>query len=306
MCTDSTCSGSPGTGPTPSRRALLGAALAAPVAPLVLSAPPTWAGIERPRLLVFSRTTGFRHMSIETAVATITDLGAVHGFDVDATEDPTAFTHRGLDAYDAIAFVNTTGDVLEGAQRTALKRFVRRGGGWAGVHSAADTEYSNPFYTRLLAGGRFLAHPLEQPGLMVTESATHRSTRHLPEQWLIPIEEFYSFTSTVRGRSRVLLSIDESSYLQDPNTSNLPTGPENPFPTYPGVSGVMGDHPMAWTHRVGRGRSWYTALGHEITMYYDDRFTQHLLGGLVTVLKHGRKHRSRSYLTLSVEGRPRR
>jgi hypothetical protein len=126
---------------------------------------------------------------------------------------------------------------------------------------------------------------------MVTESATHRSTRHLPEQWLIPIEEFYSFTSSVRGRSRVLLSIDESSYLQDPNTSNLPTGPANPFPTYPGVSGVMGDHPMAWTHRVGRGRSWYTALGHEITMYYDDRFTQHLLGGLVTVLKHGRKHR---------------
>ncbi|MEE3125641.1 MAG: ThuA domain-containing protein [Actinomycetota bacterium] len=306
MCTDSTCSGSSGTGPTPSRRALLGAALAAPVAPLMLSTPPTWAGIERPRLLVFSRTTGFRHMSIETAVATITDLGAAHGFDVDATEDPTAFTHRGLDGYDAIAFVNTTGDVLEGAQRAALKRFVRRGGGWAGVHSAADTEYSNPFYTRLLAGGRFLAHPLEQPGLMVTESATHRSTRHLPEQWLIPIEEFYSFTSSVRGRSRVLLSIEESSYLQDPNTSNLPTGPENPFPTYPGVSGVMGDHPMAWTHRVGRGRSWYTALGHEITMYYDDRFTQHLLGGLVTVLKHGRKHRSRSYLTLSSADRSRR
>ncbi|MGB0191478.1 MAG: hypothetical protein ACPF9W_10985, partial [Nocardioides sp.] len=88
MCTDTPCSGSTGSGPTPSRRALLGAALAAPVAPLVLSAPPTWAGIERPRLLVFSRTTGFRHMSIETAVATIADLGTAHGFDVDATEDP--------------------------------------------------------------------------------------------------------------------------------------------------------------------------------------------------------------------------
>ena len=82
MCTDSTCSA-----PSPGRRALLGAALAAPVAPLVWSAAPTWAGVDRPRLLVFSRTTGFRHMSIETAVATITDLGAAHGFDVDATED---------------------------------------------------------------------------------------------------------------------------------------------------------------------------------------------------------------------------
>ena len=89
----------------------------------------------------------------------------------------------------------------------------------------------------------------------------------------------------------MLLSIDEGSYLQDPNTSNLPTGPEQPFPVYPGVSGVMGDHPMSWTHRVGRGLSWYTALGHEITMYHDPSYTQHLLGGLLTVLRHGQRHR---------------
>lgn len=284
MCTESSCST-----PALPRRALLGAALAAPAA--MLAAPAASALAERPRLLVFTRTTGFRHASIETAVSTITALGAEHGFDVTATEDPTVFSRRGLATYDALAFVNTTGNILEGSQRTALERFVRSGGGWAGVHSAADTEYSNDFYTELLAGGRFLAHPLEQPGTIIRESATHRSTKHLAESWLIPIEEFYSFTSSVRGRSTVLLSIDEGSYMQDPNTSNLPTGPEQPFPVYPGVSGVMGDHPMSWTHRVGRGLSWYTALGHEITMYYDESYTQHLLGGLITVLKHGQRAR---------------
>lgn len=289
MCTETPCSSAPSGGL--GRRALLGAALAAPAALLPGLAAPAGALIERPRLLVFTRTVGFRHMSIETAVSTITAMGAANGFGVDATEDPTVFSRRSLAAYDAIAFVNTTGDVLEGAQRTALERFVRRGGGWAGVHSAADTEYSNDFYTELLAGGRFLAHPLQQPGLVVREDARHRSTRHLGETWLVPFEEFYSFTSSVRGRSRVLLSIDESTYLQDPNTSNLPTGPENPLPTFPGVSGTMGDHPMAWTHRVGRGRSWYTALGHEIGMYYLPEFTDHLLGGLLTVLRHGVRNR---------------
>ncbi len=286
MCTETPCS-TDGLG----RRALLGAALATPAALLPGLATPAVAGRREPRLLVFSRTVGFRHMSIETAVSTITSMGAANGFGVDATEDPTVFSRRSLAAYDAIAFVNTTGDVLEGTQRTALERFVRRGGGWAGVHSAADTEYSNEFYTELLAGGRFLAHPLQQPGLIVREDDRHRSTKHLRETWLVPFEEFYSFTSSVRGRSRVLLSIDESTYLQDPNTSNLPTGPENPLPTFPGLSGTMGDHPMAWTHRVGRGRSWYTALGHEIAMYYLPQFTDHLLGGLLTVLRHGIRNR---------------
>ena len=283
MCTESTR-----PSPTLPRRALLGAAVAAPAA---LLAAPASGLAGRPRLLVFSRTTGFRHASIETGVATITAMGADHGFDVDATEDPTVFSGRGLAPYSALVFLNTTGDVLEGAQRTALERFVRRGGGWAGVHSAADTEYSNDFYTELLAGGRFLAHPVQQPATLIRESATHRSTRHLGETWLVPFEEFYSFTSSVRGRSKVLLSIDESTYLQDPNTSNLPTGPEQPLPVYPGVSGVMGDHPMSWTHRVGRGLSWYTALGHEIGMYYEPQFTDHLLGGLLTVLRHGQRSR---------------
>ncbi len=221
--------------------------------------------------------------------ATIEQLGAANGFEVVATEDPKVFTDRGLRDFTALAFANTTGNILNDRQRAALQRFVVGGGGWVGIHSAADTEYTSDFYTKLLAGGRFLAHPLEQPGVVVREAASHLSTQHLPERWVIPIEEFYSFTSSVRGRAKVLLSIDESTYLQDPNTSNLPTGPDNPFPSE-GVTGVMGDHPMSWQHRVGRGLSWYTALGHEFSMYVDPDFRTHLLGGLLSATRHGRLH----------------
>lgn len=288
MCTDCPTTTLP-------RRALLGAALAAPAALVAAPAAATGgatAPAGMPRVLVFSRTAGFRHASIETAVQTIRELGLEGGFAVDATEDPTAFSRRGLAPYAAVVFANTTGNVLEGSQRTALERFVRGGGGWVGIHSAADTEYSSRFYSRLLAGGRFLAHPLQQPGVLVREAGRHRSTRHLPERWLVPFEEFYSFTRSVRGRSTVLLTIDERTYLQDPNTSNLPTGPEQPLPQ-PGVTGTMGDHPMAWTHRVDGGLSWYTALGHEIAMYRDEGYRRHLLGGLLSAVRHGQRHRGR-------------
>jgi uncharacterized protein len=275
------------------RRALLGASLATPAAGLLGDVPALAADRRRPhRVVVFSRTAGFRHASIGTGIETVKELGATRGIRVDNTEDPAVFDEDTLRGYTAVVFLNTTGNVLDATQRRALRRFVVRGGGWAGVHSAADTEYSSSFYTRLLAGARFLCHPLQQPGVIVRESAGHRSTRHLAERWFVPFEEFYSFTSSPRGRARILLSIDESTYLQDPNTSNLPTGPDDPLPST-GVSGVMGDHPMSWTHRVGRGRSWYTALGHEVGMYADPAFRAHLLGGLVTVTRHGRRHLDR-------------
>jgi type 1 glutamine amidotransferase len=237
---------------------------------------------------VFSRTGGYRHASIPLGIATIEQLGEEHGFAVEASEEPSVFTDRNLRRFTAVAFLNTTAEVMTPAARTALRRFVLAGGGWAGIHSAADTEYDWPFCTRLLAGGRFLAHPLEQPGVVVRESTRHISTRHVPARWEIPLEEFYSFTSNPRARARVLLSIDESTYQQDPNTSHLPS---EEYPDgYEPVSGVMGDHPMCWQHRVGGGLSWYTALGHEVNMYLDPAYRQHLLGGLLTVTRHGRRH----------------
>ena len=273
--------------PTLTRRAVLGlgaAGLAAAPLPTAYAS-----GRRSHRVLVFSRTTGFRHASIEIGVQTIRDLGAQHGFGVEHTEDHKDIRARNLRRFTAVIFLNTTGHVLDGRGRRDLRSFVVSGGGWAGIHSAADTEYDWTFYTRLLAHGRFLCHPVQQPGVIVREDPDHVSTRHLDKRWQVPFEEFYSFTDNPRPYAHVLLNIDESSYEQDPNTSHLPSQ-EQPFPPPEGVTGVMGDHPMSWQRTVGQGVSWYTALGHEIGLYLDPTYREHLLGGLLTATRHGRRH----------------
>lgn len=278
---------------TTSRRAVLKGAgllgLSAATAPVLGLDAAAAAGSRRAhRVLVYSRTGGYRHASIPLGIATVEQLGSENGFAVEASEDPAVFSDRNLRRFTAVVFLNTTAEVMTPSGRKALRRFVLDGGGWVGIHSAADTEYDWPFYGRLLAGGRFLCHPLEQPGVIVRESAHHISTAHLPKRWQLPIEEFYSFKANPRRRAHVLLGIDESTYRQDPNTSYLPS---QDYPDgYAPVSGVMGDHPMCWQHRVGDGLSWYTALGHEVNMYLDQDYRRHILGGILTATRHGRSH----------------
>ena len=212
------------------------------------------------RVLVFSKTAGFRHDSIARGVELIRSLGASHGFAVDSTEDASRFTRRALARYQVVVFLNTTGDVLSRRQQGAFEAYVRRGGGWVGVHSAADTEYDWPFYGHLLGGGAwFLSHPAIQAAGLEVEAATHPSTRHYPATFSFT-DEWYTFRSNPRCCARVLLTIDETTYN-------------------PGV-GAMGDHPVAWYHFVGSGRAWYTNLGHRVETYDDPSFASHLLGGI--------------------------
>src|SRR5688572_13897757 len=124
-----------------------------------------WAAIGMPawsasyRVLVFTKTSGFRHDSIPRGIALIHSLGAANGFSVDSTDDASRFTRKSLARYRAVVFLNTTGDILDARQQAALEAYVRRGGGWVGVHSAADTEHDWPFYGTLLGGGAwFLSH----------------------------------------------------------------------------------------------------------------------------------------------------
>ena len=218
---------------------------------------------ERYRVLVFSRTTGFRHPSIADGIAAIRRLGREHGFGVDATEEPSAFTDARLRRYRAVVFLSTTGDVLDDRRQAAFERYIRAGGGFAGVHSAADTEYDWPFYERLV-GAYFKSHPPSQPGMIVREDAHHPATAHLGARFEL-FDEFYSFRRNPRQDTHVLLSIDESTYS-------------------PG-DGAMGDHPMSWCRDVGRGRSFYTALGHEPELYAQAWFRRHLLGGIRTAAR---------------------
>ena len=221
----------------------------------------TGAAARRLRVLVFTKTTGFRHDSIPDGIALVQSLGAANGFRVDASEDAAVFTPQGLKAYRAVIFLNTTGEVLNAAQKAAFRTYIRQGGGWVGVHSAADTEHAWPFYGQLLGRGAwFVSHPAIQTATLLREDAAHPSTRHYPASFSFT-DEWYNFKADPRDAVDVLLAIDESSYS-------------------PG-SDAMGDHPIAWCHPIGLGRAWYTTLGHRSETYADPAFAQHLLGGIL-------------------------
>ncbi|MEV7603423.1 ThuA domain-containing protein [Kitasatospora sp. NPDC089797] len=240
-------------------RSLLG--LGATLALIAPAGPATAQPVHRHavRVLVFSRTGAYRHASIPTAVRTIEELGAAGGFTVDATEDAAVFTPAHLARYRAVVFALTSGDVLGPAEKAAFEGYLRAGGGYAGIHSASDTEFAWPFYGQVV-GAYFKSHPHGQfPARVVVEDRDNPSTAHLPAVWGWT-DEWYNFRTDPRGSVHVLASVDESSY--DP-------GPDR-----------MGDHPVVWCRRVQGGRSWYTALGHGEQAYTDPAFRAMLLGGI--------------------------
>ncbi|MDX3691640.1 ThuA domain-containing protein [Streptomyces europaeiscabiei] len=209
------------------------------------------------RVLVFSKTAGFRHDSIPEGVAAVRELGAAHGFAVDATEDAGAFTTRNLGRYDAVVFLSTTGDVLNPAQQGAFERYINRGGAYVGVHAAADTEYDWAFYGGL-AGAYFQSHPAIQSATVDVEDHAHPATAGLGATWNRR-DEWYNYRSNPRDRAHVLASLDESSYS----------------------GGTMnGDHPIAWCQKYQGGRAFYTGGGHTKESFAEPAFRQHLLGGI--------------------------
>src|SRR3989442_10899964 len=220
---------------------------------------PVAARSQESRVLVFSKTAGYRHSSIGVGLAAIRKLGQENGFSVDATEDAAAFTQKNLARYSAVVFLNTTGDVLDAAQQDVFERYIQAGGGYVGVHSATDTEYGWPWYGRL-AGAYFNGHPNNpnvRTGSYRVLDTTHVSTKGFPARFERE-DEFYNFKA-IDPTIHVLVEIDETSY----------------------EGGTNGDHhPMSWYHDFAGGRAWYTNMGHTEATYTEPLFLQHLLGGL--------------------------
>jgi type 1 glutamine amidotransferase len=208
------------------------------------------------RVLVFTRTAGFRHASIEDGVVAIRRLGQRHGFAVDDTADA-ARIGPGLAGYRAVVFLSTTGDLLDPGQQAALEGYVGGGGGWVGVHGAADAEYDWPWYGALV-GAWFRRHPPVQRATVRPTPGAAALAGRLPGRWQRS-DEWYDFRVNPRDRVRVLATVDESTY----------------------TGGGMGtDHPIAWCQEYDGGRSWYSAMGHTGKSFQDPRFLAHLLAGI--------------------------
>jgi type 1 glutamine amidotransferase len=217
------------------------------------------------RVLLFSRTAGFRHDSIPAAVSALMDLQAAGGYVAEATEDPAQFTADNLARFQVVVFLLTTGDVLDDTQQAAFEAWVATGGGYMGVHSAADTEYDWPLYGQLV-GAYFLSHPAIQQASVLVETAAHPATAGIASPW-VRTDEWYNFRTNPRDSVHVLMSMDETTY--DPRGYSQPGG-----------SPPMGDHPIAWCHNYDGGRAFYTALGHKGVYWNEPLFLDHVLGGI--------------------------
>ncbi|MBZ6257735.1 ThuA domain-containing protein [Streptomyces olivaceus] len=209
------------------------------------------------KVLVFSKTAGFRHDSIPEGIAALKELGTPAGIQVTATEEAGQFTTNNLAKYDAVAFLSTTGDVLDADQQTAFENYIKNGGGYMGIHAAADTEYDWEFYGGLV-GAYFDSHPAIQQATVRVEDHDHPATAHLDDAWE-RTDELYNYRTNPREQAKVLATLDETTY----------------------EGGTMkGDHPIAWCQSYGGGRSFYTGLGHTKESYADEAFRGHLLGGM--------------------------
>ncbi|QMU26940.1 ThuA domain-containing protein [Adhaeribacter radiodurans] len=216
-----------------------------------------------PRILVFSKTAAFRHSSIGAGQKALFALGKQNDFAVDTTENAGRFSEENLRKYQAVVFLNTTGDVLNPIQQNAFERYIQAGGGYLGIHAAADTEYEWPWYNKL-AGAWFESHPNPdnvQKGTFVVVDKNHPATSFLPEKWE-RTDEFYSYKN-ISPAIKVLLKIDEKTYRGGTNGDN---------------------HPMAWYQEFEGGRSFYTAGGHTDASFAEPLFLKHLAAGLNYVM----------------------
>lgn len=209
------------------------------------------------KLLVFSKTTGYRHESIKDGIAALKQLGEQHHVLFDFTEDATKFNAENLKQYKAVIFLLTSGDLLNEEQQAAFEGYIRGGGGYVGLHSASDSEYNWPWYGKLV-GAYFSQHGDITQATIIVNDRTHPSTLMLPERWQ-RTDEWYNFATDPSKQVHVLMQMDESSYK----------------------GGTMGEsHPIAWYHQYDGGRAWYSALGHTSASYQEPLFLAHLWGGI--------------------------
>ncbi|WP_158975185.1 ThuA domain-containing protein [Cellulophaga sp. L1A9] len=217
--------------------------------------------ILNPKVLVFTKTAGYRHGSIEKGVETIRELGSENNFEVVETSDSLQFNAANLKKYQLVIFLSTTGDVLGDEQQVAFENYIKSGGSYLGIHAATDTEYEWPWYGELV-GAYFLNHPKQQQATLDIINGNHAATKHLESTWS-HFDEWYNFKN-INPDMNVLLKLDETSYEGGKNGDN---------------------HPIAWFHEFDGGRAFYTGLGHADAAFDDANFRQHVLGGIEWCLK---------------------
>lgn len=230
------------------------------------------------RILIYSATQGYRHDSIPASIDALKSRASSINVQYDVTEDQSLFTEDYLKQFDAVLFLNNSGEILDEAGKGGLQRYLDSGGNFIGVHCASACLYNDEFFKKEI-GALFDYHPDICAAVYDVIGPSHPSTSILPKRWELH-DEVYNFMSDPRDvGATVVLSVDESTYTDD------------------GVRKYdHGDpHPTAWFQERGAGvqpggiagRSFYTSLGHAIETWHNELFLAHVLGGIQWAVQSG-------------------
>jgi type 1 glutamine amidotransferase len=246
-----------------------------------------WEEGEEKRVLIYSRTAGPRHDHLgeplgpglnpplgpdNVAQANLKAWLEEQGVTVSWTEDVAQMSRLGN--YNAVISLSANRDTFDDTAQTSLKQFVRRGGGFVGIHNAFGAEYSWPYYEGLLGGANFYDHRPNRPGTVETVNKRDVSTEGLPREWgftdewynLVPYPSFVNVLAEV-----------------DPVTSTTPERDS-------GHPGHGKEHPVSWCHYYDGGRSWLTTLGHDVAAWTDAplegdiHFKEHVVKGVLSAM----------------------
>jgi type 1 glutamine amidotransferase len=211
------------------------------------------------KMLVYSRTVGFRHQdSIRTGKQMLTEIAAEQGFDVTLTETNEDITLEGLSQYEIVFFLNTSGDVFNETEQQAFEEWMTtRNGAFAGVHSATDTEHGWEFYSEVTGQYFDLHGPAGTPGQIVIEedALEFPALKGFPNPWQ-RTEEWYRFNQ-------------HETWSAKPGFKIL-------------ARNAADNQPIVWIREYDNYRSFYTAIGHDGAVFVnDDLVKRHLTGGIL-------------------------
>lgn len=226
---------------------------------------------KRVHLLMLEKINGFRDSpSVDAAHAALVAMAQRKGWDLVITDKGGAFNPATLARFDAVIWNNISGDVLTLGQRAAFQSYIEHGGAYVAMHgSAGDPVYFWDWYVDTLLGARFAGHPTEPQfqEARISVNPDHPLAKGLPAEWRMT-DEWYSFKTNPRAvGAKVLLTLDEGSYTRVSRfAANIDMGK---------------DHPLAWTNCVGKGRMFYSAIGHMPETYSQPQAI-HLLENAIT------------------------